>query len=216
MTRMSFDFGGAGDVSGSFAFAREPACGGQLRVDFSSTAIRRPDGSGQVFLLEFNNIGKTDPIVFLESLDQGYLNDKLTNLSARSCDLFKTVENVRRVLQEEERELEPEQIGEAERLIDLAAETFAGDHRSSSEGLIRGLQRTEMPCFQDDPYHLIGGRRTLENRIFERAVWPAVIEAIEDALSVDLDLDRRVEALVGGRPLPELEDEPWSEPEPGF
>lgn len=89
MTRVSFDFGGAGEVSGSFAFAREPGCSGQLRVGFGSNAIRRPDGSGQVFLLEFNNIGKTDPIVFLESLDQGYLNDKLTNLSARSCDLFR-------------------------------------------------------------------------------------------------------------------------------
>lgn len=215
MTRVSFDFGGAGETSGSFAFAREPGCGGQLRVGFGSNAIRRPDGSRKEFLLEFNNIGHAEPLDLLESLDQGYLTDKLSNLSGRSADLFRTVENVRRVLQEEERELEPEQIGEAERLIGLAAETFAGDHRSACEGLIRALQRTGLACFQDDPYHLIGAHRTLENRVFERVVWPAVLQAIDDKLSLDLDVAQRLEAVVEGRPLP-AEGAEWPEPDLGF
>lgn len=214
MTRVSFDFGGAGEVSGSFAFAREPGCSGQLRVGFGSNALRRPDGSRKAFVLEFNNIGHAEPLDFLESLDQGYLTGKLSNLSGRSADLFRTVENVRRVL-EEEPDLDPRQIGEAERLIDLAAETFTGDHRSVCEGLIRALQRTDLPCFQDDPYHLIGARRTLENRIFEKVVWPAVLEAIDDKLRLDLDVAQRLEAVVEGRPLPG-EGPDWPEPEVDF
>jgi hypothetical protein len=215
MTEVRFEFGGMCGVSGSFAFSREPFEGGQLRVEFGSIAIRRSDGSRKVFLLEFNNIGRTEPLDFLESLDQGYLTDKLSNLSGRSVDLFRTAENVRRVLDEEGSELEPEQIGEAERLIDLAAETFAGDHRSSCEGLIRGLQRTGLPCFQDDPYHLIGAKRTLENLIFERRVWPAVLQAIDDKLSLNLDIADPIEAVVEGRPLPG-EGPDWPEPEIDF
>ena len=178
MNEVGFEFGGSGDVSGSLRYSREPEDGGRLRVEFSSNTLRRADGSRKTFLLEFNNIGRTDPLVFLESLDQGYLNDKLANLSSRRFDLFRTVENVRRVLQEEDLELEPEQIEAAERAIDLAAEAFAGDHRSACEGLIRALQRTDLPCFQDDPFHLIGSRCTLESRLFERVVWPALLMAI--------------------------------------
>lgn len=95
--------------------------------------------------------------------------------------------------------------------------------RGSREGsgrLVRALQRTELPCFQDDPYHLIGSRRTLESRLFERTVWPSVLEAINDRLCTNPELDGAIEAIVAGRPLPEPEpepeDEPWSEPEPGF
>lgn len=215
MTEVRFEFGGMGEVSGSFAYAREPAEGGRLRVEFSSKTLRRADGARKTFLLEFNNIGQTEPLPFLESLDQGYLNDKLTNLSARRFDLFKTVENVRRVLEEEDRDLEPDQVEAAERAIDLAAEAFAGDHRSACEGLIHALRRTELPCFQDDPFHLIGSRRTLENRLFERVVWPAVLEAIDDKLSLNLDIEERLEAVVQGRPLPEEEPD-GSDPELGF
>jgi hypothetical protein len=39
------------------------------------------------------------------------------NLSPRRFDLFKTVENVRRVLEEEDRDLEPDQVEAAERGI---------------------------------------------------------------------------------------------------
>lgn len=218
MSEISFEFGGPGGVSGSFTYAREPGDGGRLAVRFTAQKLRRSDGSEKTFSLDFNNIGKGDPLVFLESLDQGYLNDKLSGLSARRHDLFETVGIVRKLLGEEAQDLEPDQIEAAEAAIDGSASHFDGDHRSACEGLIHALRRTELPCFQEDPFHLIGSRRTLENRIFERFVWPAVIEAIEDALSVDLDLDRRVEALVEGRPLPEPEpeDEPWSEPEPGF
>jgi hypothetical protein len=216
MSEISFEFGSPGGVSGSFTYAREPGDGGRLAVRFTAQKLRRSDGSEKTFSLDFNNIGKGDPLGFLESLDQGYLNDKLSGLSARRHDLFETVGNVRKLLDEEAQDLEPDQIEAAEAAIDGSASHFDGDHRSACEGLIHALCRTELPCFQDDPFHLIGSRRTLENRIFERFVWPAVIEAIEDALSVDLDLDQRVEALVEGRPLPEPEDEPWSEPEPGF
>lgn len=87
MTQVRFEFGGMGEVSGSFAYAREPAEGGRLRVEFSSNTLRRADGAWKTLLLEFNNIGQTEPLPFLESLDQGYLNDKLSNLSARRCDL---------------------------------------------------------------------------------------------------------------------------------
>ena len=202
MSEIAFEFGGAGEVSGSLTYARAPSEGGRLRVAFSSHKLRRADGSRKTFLLEFNNIGETGPLAFLEGLDHGYLTDKLSNLSGRSADLFRTVENVRRVLREEERELEPEQIGEAERLIDLAAECFAGDHRSACEGLIRSLQGTDLPCFRDDPFHLIGAQRTLESRLFERVVWPAVLLAIEERLAWDPELDRRMEAVVAGAPLP--------------
>ena len=218
MSEVGFEFGESGEVSGSLCYSREPEDGGRLSVRFTATRLRRPDGSERPFALDFNNMGRTDPLAFLESLDQGYLNDKLTNLSARSFDLFRTVENVRRVLQEEERELEPEQIGEAERMIDLAAECFAGDHRSACEGLIRALQRTDLTCFQDDPFHLIGHRRTLESRIFERTVWPAVLEAIEERLARDPELEGRMEAVVAGVPLPapDPDEGTWSEPDPGF
>lgn len=218
MSEVGFEFGDGDEVSGSLRYSREPEDGGRLSVRFTAMRLRRPDGSERAFALDFNNIGRTDPLAFLESLDQGYLNDKLTNLSARSFDLFRTVENVRRVLEEEERELEPDQVEAAERAIDLAAEAFAGDHRSACEGLIRALQRTDLPCFQDDPFHLIGSRCTLESRLFERTVWPALLLAVEDRIGRDPELEGTIEAVVAGVPLPtpEPDEGGWSEPDPGF
>ena len=170
MPEVRFGFETPEGLSGELAYAREPGDGGRLELRFTSPRLRRADGSDKWFELRFNNIGETGPLAFLESLDQGYLNDKLTNLSVRRFDLFGTVENVRRVLEEEDRELDPDQVEAAERAIDLAAEAFAGDHRSACEGLIRALQRTDLPCFRDDPFHLIGSRGTLESRLFERIV----------------------------------------------
>lgn len=218
MSEVGFEFGESGEVSGSLRYSRDPEDGGRLSVRFTATRMRRPDGSERTFALDFNNIGKTDPLAFLESLDQGYLNDKLTNLSARSFDLFRTVENVRRVLEEEGAELDPDQVEAAERAIDLAAEAFAGDHRSACEGLIRALQRTDLPCFRDDPFHLIGSRGTLESRLFERIVWPALLLAVEDRIGRDPELEGTIEAVVAGVPLPtpEPDEGGWSEPDPGF
>lgn len=207
MSQIRFGFETPDGLSGELAYAREPDGGGQLDLRFTSPRLRRADGSEKWFTLSFNNIGETDPLVLLESLDQGYLNDKLTNLSARRSDLFRTVENVRRVLQEEEPDLEPDQIEAAERAIDLAAEAFAGDHRSACEGLIHALRRTELPCFQDDPFHLIGSRRTLENRVFERIVWPALLMAVEDRIVRDPELETGIGRIVAGsQPIdPDLE-----------
>lgn len=218
MSEISFDFGSPGGVSGSFTYAREPEDGGRVAVRFTAQKLRRSDGSEKAFSLDFNNIGKGDPLGFLESLDQGYLNDKLSGLSARRHDLFETIANVRRLLDEEAQDLEADQIEAAETVIDRSGSHFQEDHSVACESLIHALRRTELPCFQDDPFHLIGSRRTLENRIFERDVWPELIEAIEDRLYREPELDRAIEAIVAGEPIPaaEPEDEPWSEPEPGF
>lgn len=207
MSQVRFGFETPEGLSGEIAYARAPDEGGQLDLRFTSPRLRRADGSEKWFTLSFNNIGSTDPLVFLESLDQGYLNDKLTNLSSRRFDLFRTVENVRRVLQEEDRELEPDQIEAAERAIDLAAGAFAGDHRSACEGLIRALQRSDLPCFQDDPFHLIGSRRTLENRVFERTVWPALLLAVEDRIVRDPELETGIGRIVAGSPPPDPDPE---------
>lgn len=207
MPEVRFGFETPERLSGELAYAREPDGGGQLELRFTSPRLRRADGSDKWFTLGFNNIGPTDPLVFLESLDQGYLNDKLTNLSPRRFDLFKTVENVRRVLEEEDRDLEPDQVEAAERAIDLAAEAFAGDHRSACEGLIHALRRTELSCFQDDPFHLIGSRCTLESRLFERTVWPALLMAVEDRIVQDPELEARITAIVAGVTPPEADPE---------
>lgn len=218
MPEVRFGFETPEGLSGELAYAREPGDGGRLELRFTSPRLRRADGSDKWFELRFNNIGETGPLAFLESLDQGYLNDKLTNLSVRRFDLFGTVENVRRVLEEEGRELEPDQVEAAERAIDLAAEAFAGDHRSACEGLIRALQRTDLPCFRDDPFHLIGSRGTLESRLFERIVWPALLLAVEDRIGRDPELEGTIEAVVAGvsLPTPEPDEGGWSEPDPGF
>lgn len=217
MSEIRFEFGEAGEISGSLHYSREARDGGRLSVRFTAMRLRHPDGSARTFALDFNNIGNMDPLFFLESLDQGYLRDKLTNLSAQSLDLFKTVENVRRVLEEEEHDLEPDQVEAVERAIDLAAETFAGDRRSACEGLIRALGRMELPCFQDDPFHLIGSRRTLEGRLFERIVWPGLLMTIEGQVSRDPDLDARIGAIVAGvaQPGTDPEDD-WLEPGSDF
>ena len=207
MSEVRFGFETPEGLSGELAYEREPGDGGRLQLRFTSPRLRLADGSDKWFELRFNNIGETDPLVFLESLDQGYLNDKLTNLSPRRFDLFKTVENVRRVLEEEDRDLEPDQVEAAERAIDLAAEAFAGDHRSACEGLIRALQRTDLPCFRDDPFHLIGSRCTLESRLFERTVWPALLMAVEDRIVQDPELEARITAIVAGVTPPEADPE---------
>lgn len=217
MPEVRFGFETPEGLSGELAYAREPGDGGRLELRFTSRRLRRADGSDKWFDLNFNNIGETGPLVFLESLDQGYLNDKLTNLSVRRFDLFGTVENVRRVLEEEDRDLDPDQVEAAERAIDLAAEAFAGDHRSACEGLIRALQRTDLPCFRDDPFHLIGSRRTLESRLFERIVWPALLLAVEDRIVRDPELETRIGAILSGTSLPDSDPEAeWSEPNSGF
>lgn len=216
MPEVRFGFETPEGLSGELSYAREPGDGGRLELRFTSPRLRRADGSDKWFELRFNNIGETDPLVFLESLDQGYLNDKLTNLSVRRFDLFRTVENVRRVLGEEGRDLDPDQVEAAERAIDLAAEAFAGDHRSACEGLIRALQRTDLPCFRDDPFRLIGSRGTLESRLFERIVWPALLMAVEDRIGRDPELEGRIGAILTGTPLPDSDPEAESEPNSGF
>jgi hypothetical protein len=81
MPEVRFGFDTPERLSGELAYAREPDRGGQLELRFTSPRLRRADGSDKWFTLGFNNIGPTDPLVFLESLDQGYLNDKLTKTS---------------------------------------------------------------------------------------------------------------------------------------
>jgi hypothetical protein len=215
MGEMRFEFSSPNGVTGAFAYGRDPDGGGRLTVQFSSHKLRQKDGSPKTFSLGFNNIGKDDPLGFLESLDQGYLNDKLPALSARRYDLFQTIAAVRHLLDEQAQDLEPDEIEAAEQTIDRSAAHFDGDHRSACEGLIHALIRADLPCFQDDPFHLIGHRCTLENRIFERVVWPALIEAIEDHLSMNPELETAIEAIVVGVPLsaPDEEDD-WAEPDP--
>jgi len=214
MTEMRFEFSSGSGVSGEFAYGRDPDGGGRLNVRFSSHKLRQTDGSPKSFSLDFNNIGKGDPLDFLESLDQGYLNDKLPALSARRDDLFQTIGMVRHLL--DEGALEPEQIEAAEQAIDRSASHFYGDHRSACEGLIHALIHADLPGFQDDPFHLIGHRCTLESRIFERVVWPHLIEAIEDHICSSPELDRAIAAIVAGEPLPAPDqDDDWAEPDPG-
>ena len=85
MPEVRFGFETPERLSGELAYAREPDGGGQLELSFTSPRLRRADGSDKWFTLGFNNIGPTDPLVFLESLDQGYLNDKLTNLFPKTA-----------------------------------------------------------------------------------------------------------------------------------
>jgi hypothetical protein len=215
MGEVRFSFSGA-EIVGRLSYAREPDQGGKLSVEFSSTRLVHQDLRAKRFSLSFNNIGEADPLGLLESLDQGYLDDKVTGLPVSRHDLFETITRVRQLLDEEAQDLKPDQIRAAEGAIDLAASRFDGDHRASSEELIRALRRTGVGCFQDDPFHLIGSRRTHENRVFERFVWPALIEAIEDHLCASPDLDAAIEAIVAGESLPTADEDDRSEPDPGF
>lgn len=202
MAEISFSFENQAGISASLAYARDPDGSGRLSVRFSSDRIRRAGGEPKGFGLEFNAIGKGHPFSFLVSLDQGYLNEKIGALSVSRYDLFATIENVRRVAQSPEYELTADQIEEVERLIDAAACDFTGDHSISSQMLIGALSRMDLSGFQDDPYHLVGKRRTHENRVFETEVWPAVLDQIDEFLAQNPDVEAAVEAVVAGRALP--------------
>lgn len=172
MAEINFSFENRAGVSAALTYAREPDGGRRLSLRFSSDRIRRPGGEPKGFALDFNAIGKGHPLSFLLSLDQGYLNDKIGALTVQQHDLFATIENVRRVVQSPDAEQTADQIEEVERRIDAAARDFTGDHGVSSQMLIGALNRMDLPGFQDDAYHLVGMRRTHENRAFETGVRP--------------------------------------------
>ena len=202
MPDTSFSFEDQNGISVDMVYAREPGQSGSLSLRFSSRNLPLPEGTPKSFSLNFNAIGEGNPVNFLISLDQGYLVDKLGNLSHKQFDFYETVQNIRGIVAEDGLDFTPGDIGTIEETIDRSASLMDVSHAVASESLIHALRRTGLDAFQDDPFHLIGSRRTLESRIFERDVWPAVLDEIEDYLQMHPEVDEAIDAVVEGRDLP--------------
>lgn len=194
-------------ISIEMHYAREKDESGKLDFAFSSPKIMVSDGQPKRFSLSFNAIGDSSPDGFLESLDEGYLNDKISGLSVRTTDLFKTIEAVRCLADDPDYDLSVEDLQKVERAIEAVAIDFDGVHYVSSVSLVSALQRSEIPCFSDDPGHLIGHRRTAENILFHKEVWPEVMSGLGDFLSLNPDVDERLQQVREGMSPEEVEYE---------
>ena len=213
MAEVEFSFVGPKVRVARFRYENEGGASGRLDLRFSSARICGPTGTPVTFGLGFNAIGKGDPLAFLESLDEGYLNDKVSGLSVRRDDLFKTVENIRKVVKEYHEDLSAEEIIGVERLIAAAAIGGASDHRLGCEMLITSLRHSGVTCFQDDTHHLVGSAPTDANIIFHKEVWPELLLALEHHICTTPDLDIRIGAVRTGVPSLPIEAEP-AETEP--
>jgi hypothetical protein len=194
-------------IDAEITYARNPGEGGRLKVRFTSEKMLDSYGSQRRFGLDFNAIGETNPEVFLASLDEGYLNDKVSGLPGAQPDFFETVMNVRQTAVDPEYELSAKQRIEVEQRIDEIAKAFDGDHSLYSRFLIDSVSRMDLPCFQDDVYHLIGARQKPENLLFHMEIWPDFQEALGDFFDANMDIYEKIEAIVEGRDIPEASEE---------
>lgn len=194
----SFTFTDPSGIFISMSYAKPLEESGRLKLTFSSPKIKRGDAVPKMFSLQFNAIGDEDPLAFLEGLDEGYLDDKVSGLSVRKPDLFATIQNVRTMVDEASLDLSAEDLRKISEVIDGAGCFFDGDHNAASVSLIRSLIRTEIPSFADDPGHLIGHRMTVENVVFHLDVWPDVMRSLERFLTLHPDVDERIDGVRKG------------------
>lgn len=194
----SFSYNDPSGIFFSMTYAKPLVESGRLKLSFSSPKIKGGDGAPKVFSLQFNAIGDEDPLGFLEQLDEGYLNDKVTGLAGKKPDLFATIQNVRTLMDEAVMDLSVEDVRKISEAIDGAGCFFDGDHTAASVSLIRSLVRTEITCFADDPGHLVGHRMSAENVAFHREVWPDVMRSMERFLTLHPDVDERIDDVRKG------------------
>ncbi|MFX4300276.1 hypothetical protein [Pseudosulfitobacter pseudonitzschiae] len=188
-------------------YENSPGGSGKLDVSIESPLIRIHGGDMKTFSLSFNAIGPTDPLVFLESLDEGYLNDKVSGLSSREDDLFATIANIRSYVAENSDEMSSGNLITVNKAIDRIATHFDGDHRWPCKALVDSLVRDEIPGFLDDIYHIIGHRKTDENIRFHMDVWPAFLDAFENHLDANFEIFDQIERVMEGKePVTEEEE----------
>lgn len=213
MPEVTFEFTDPSGLNVDFQYENDGGQSGKMKVTFKSPKSFFYVGDPMYdikemrpFSLQFNAIGKDDPLGFLESLDEGYLNDKVSGLYGRKDDLFKTIQNVRTTAEENKDDLTAAQLAEIERKIDASATSFDGNHKLSCEILIISLKYLEVPCFIDDVYHLIGGRKTDENVLFHSEIWPDFLNTVDDHLAVNPEIQEQIDAVREGR-APVLSDD---------
>lgn len=209
MAEVEFGFTDPQGTIIAFQYENESNESGRLTARFSSEKIQHTDGTRKLFSLQFNAIGKGDPLGFLESLDEGYLNDKVAGISTHKQDLFRTIQNVRSLAEAPEYELTAAEVARIEDAIEGTAATFSGDHALACTILVDWLRRSEIECFSDDVHHLVGHQKTKENVLFHREVWPDFLMAMDDHLASNPEVVDQIDAVREGRE-PEMvhNDEP--------
>lgn len=200
MREIKFEFSDIRKVNGAFHYAREGLESAKLSYRFSMYDPDLPDVKPKNFSIQLNAIGGNDPVSFLWSLDEGYLNDKVSGISVKHLDLFETIQNVRKRADILQSDLSPALNQRIETLITAAAASFQGDdHRDCIEALFSGLRRLDIPDFQDDVHHLAGYRKSFENVLFHNHVWPTALDALEDWFDLHPDVAAELEDIVMGR-----------------
>lgn len=207
MPEVNIEFKNLHGIDAEITYSREPEGSGRLKVRFSSEKMLYDSGTRRTFGLDFNAIGKTNPEVFLASLDEGYLDDKVSGLSRSRHDFFKTVMNIRKMADDPDYELTATQRIEVDAHIDEITKAFDGNHSLYSKILIDGLRYFDLPCFLDDVYHLAGHRKTPENIRFHMEVWPDFQDALFEFLDANMDIYDEIEAIVKGRDVPTASEE---------
>jgi hypothetical protein len=171
MSTENFDIKVNEDVSGQFRYERARSA-----LEFDLKHVSGAGGS-----LHFNNIGESDPVDFISSLDWGYVKGKIYGHGGREPDFLKTITAIHRQVtdpNDDGLDLSEVEIDEVLKTLRATMVFYDGEDLPACEGLASALRRQGI----DDAHHFVEFRETEEARFFREQIWEPTKEALLDYL----------------------------------